>query len=35
LGLYTVKVRISPEVEGDLKVWLVPAVGEGEGSQTS
>jgi len=35
LGLYTVKVRISPEVEGDLKVWVVPAVGEGEGSQTS
>ncbi|MEN0111312.1 MAG: 50S ribosomal protein L9 [Planctomycetota bacterium] len=28
LGLYTVKVRFSSEVEGELKVWVVPAVGE-------
>ena len=27
LGLYTVKIRLSSEVEGDLKVWVVPAVG--------
>jgi large subunit ribosomal protein L9 len=26
LGLYTVKVRFSSEVEGELKVWVVPAV---------
>jgi large subunit ribosomal protein L9 len=26
LGLYTVKVRYSAEVEGELKVWVVPAV---------
>ena len=27
LGLYTVKVRYSSEVEGELKVWVVPSVG--------
>ncbi len=27
LGLYTVKVHFSSEVEGDLKVWVVPTVG--------
>jgi large subunit ribosomal protein L9 len=26
LGLYTVKVRYSSEVEGELKVWVVPSV---------
>jgi large subunit ribosomal protein L9 len=26
LGLYTVKVRYSSEVEGELKVWVVPTV---------
>jgi large subunit ribosomal protein L9 len=26
LGLYTVKVRYSGEVEGELKVWVVPMV---------
>ena len=26
LGLYTVKVRLSSEVTGDLKVWVVPSV---------
>jgi large subunit ribosomal protein L9 len=26
LGLYTVKVRFSSEVEGELKVWVVPTV---------
>ncbi|MEM8866302.1 MAG: 50S ribosomal protein L9 [Planctomycetota bacterium] len=30
LGLYTVKIRLSSEVEGDLKVWVVPAVGASE-----
>jgi large subunit ribosomal protein L9 len=28
LGLYTVKVRVAAEVEGELKVWVVPAVGD-------
>jgi len=28
LGLYTVKIRLSSEVEGELKVWVVPAVAE-------
>jgi len=26
LGLYTVKVHVGQEVEGELKVWVVPAV---------
>src|SRR5262245_37986700 len=26
LGLYTVKVRYSTEIEGELKVWVVPTV---------
>jgi large subunit ribosomal protein L9 len=26
LGLYTVKFRLSSEVEGELKVWVVPTV---------
>jgi large subunit ribosomal protein L9 len=25
VGLYTVKVRLAPEVDGDLKVWVVPS----------
>jgi len=29
VGLYTVKVRLAPEVEGDLKVWVVPSSSEG------
>jgi large subunit ribosomal protein L9 len=28
VGLYTVKVRLASEVEGDLKVWVVPASSE-------
>jgi large subunit ribosomal protein L9 len=27
LGLYTVKFRLSSEVDGELKVWVVPQVG--------
>jgi large subunit ribosomal protein L9 len=27
LGLYTVKFRLASEVEGELKVWVVPTVG--------
>lgn len=27
LGLYTVKIRFSSEIEGELKVWVVPSVG--------
>jgi len=30
LGLYTVKFRLSNEVEGELKVWVVPTVGSDE-----
>jgi hypothetical protein len=30
LGLYTVKVHFGPEVEGELKVWVVPTVGTDE-----
>ncbi|MFM1903534.1 MAG: ribosomal protein [Planctomycetota bacterium] len=29
VGHYTVKVRLAPEVEGDLKVWVVPSSSEG------
>jgi large subunit ribosomal protein L9 len=32
LGLYTVKFRLSSEVEGELKVWVVPQVGREAGS---
>lgn len=28
LGLYTVKFKLASEVEGELKVWVVPTVGE-------
>lgn len=28
LGLYTVKFRLASEIEGELKVWVVPTVGE-------
>lgn len=29
VGLYTVKVRLASEVEGDLKVWVVPSSTDG------
>jgi large subunit ribosomal protein L9 len=29
LGLYTVNIHIGQEVEGELKVWVVPSTGEG------
>jgi large subunit ribosomal protein L9 len=29
LGLYTVKIHIAQEIEGEVKVWVVPTVGEG------
>ncbi len=28
LGLYTVKIHLGQEIEADLKVWVVPTVGE-------
>jgi large subunit ribosomal protein L9 len=28
LGLYTVKVHLGQEIEADIKVWVVPAVGD-------
>jgi large subunit ribosomal protein L9 len=33
VGLYTVKVRLASEVEGDLKVWVVPSSSDGVGSK--
>jgi large subunit ribosomal protein L9 len=30
LGLYTVAIRVSPEVRADLKVWVVPVAAGGE-----
>ena len=30
LGLYTVKIRLSSEVEGEVKVWVVPTVAADE-----
>ncbi len=30
LGLYTIKFRLSSEVESELKVWVVPTVGSEE-----
>jgi len=38
LGLYTIKVHLGQDIEGELKVWVVPAVGEeggGEGKASS
>ena len=32
LGLYTIKIHLAQEVEGDLKVWVVPSVAE-EGAE--
>ncbi len=31
LGLYTVEVHLGQEIESQLKVWVVPTVGEAEG----
>jgi large subunit ribosomal protein L9 len=31
VGLYTVKVRLAQDVEGDLKVWVVPSSSEAGG----
>ena len=30
LGLYTVKIHIGHEIEGELKVWVVPSVTDDE-----
>jgi large subunit ribosomal protein L9 len=30
LGLYTVKIHVGPEIEGEVKVWVVPSVGDEE-----
>lgn len=32
LGLYTVKVHLGPEVDAELKVWVVPTVSEDSGA---
>lgn len=31
VGMYTVKVRLAAEVEGDLRVWVVPSSSDGAG----
>lgn len=33
LGLYTVKVHLGQEIEADLKVWVVPMVGDDDAPQ--
>ncbi len=35
LGLYTVKVHLSSEVEGELKVWVVPSVTHEESQEAA
>jgi len=35
LGLYTIKVHLGQEIEADLKVWVVPSVGEEEPKEGS
>ncbi len=30
LGLYTVKVHVGHDIEGEVKVWVVPSVSEGD-----
>jgi large subunit ribosomal protein L9 len=32
LGLYTVKIHLAPEIEGEIKVWVVPSVTPDEGT---
>lgn len=34
LGLYTIQIHVGHEVEADLKVWVVPAVGEPAAGET-
>ena len=34
LGLYTVQIHLGQDIEGELKVWVVPTVGEDEGAKT-
>jgi large subunit ribosomal protein L9 len=33
LGLYTVQVHLGQDIESDLKVWVVPAVGEDDSAE--
>ena len=33
VGLYTVKLHVATDIETDLKVWVVPSVGEKDGSE--
>ena len=33
LGLYTVKIHVAAEIEGEVKVWVVPSVTAEEGGQ--
>ena len=34
LGLYTVKIHLAQDIEGEVKVWVVPSVGEEPGQAT-
>jgi large subunit ribosomal protein L9 len=33
LGLYTVKIHLAQDIEGEVKVWVVPTVGGEEGAE--
>ncbi len=33
LGLYTIKIHVGHEIEGELKVWVVPSVTEDESAE--
>jgi len=35
LGLYTIKIHLAAEIEGEVKVWVVPTVAAEEGAQPS
>jgi large subunit ribosomal protein L9 len=34
LGLYTIQIHVGHDIEADLKVWVVPSVGEEEQGET-
>ncbi len=35
LGLYTIKIHLAHEIEGEVKVWVVPTVGGEEGGEAA
>ena len=30
LGLYTITIRVGPEIDAELKIWVVPSVADDE-----